>query len=458
MNPADPDLWHRLALGEALWLTGHFPPGDYFSYLADYKSIADHEWGSAVIFFALYSWAGLNIFIEFKLATLLLTLMLVVWAGLYHRRPTMRTAAFYALILVALLPNFQSTIRCMSFSHVFFALWLYFFQRERYGRIIPFYFYPLTMLIWANLHGGFVLGLVWLLAVTAVEWLDGGYWKKWLVRFGLSLTVTLINPFGVQLWVSTVRALRVPRSGFSEWEPVSWWADPMSYAGYKLLLIGLIVALIMHVHRRGWVKVDRPAILLIGTFMCLSFVSARHTSFFAVVVGALAPGLFVEESDSAKERDPLKNLLSMALSMTILIVPLYSALLFFSARSPQLEYPHVSCPQGAVTYLQEKNVRGNLLVPFNYGSYALWNLRGQMRVSMDGRYDLVYSPKTYKRVDDFFFARGDWHDLLNSPAPDAILVPIADPVYKKLKTEPGWDEVYRDDTDAVFLPLRVAVR
>jgi hypothetical protein len=61
-------------------------------------------------------------------------------------------------------------------------------------------------------------------------------------------------------------------------------------------------------------------------------------------------------------------------------------------------------------------------------------------------------------VDDFFFARGDWHDLLNSPAPDAILVPIADPVYKKLKTEPGWDEVYRDDTDAVFLPLRVALR
>ena len=32
--------WHRLALGEALFKTGHFPPGDAFTYLADYKQVA----------------------------------------------------------------------------------------------------------------------------------------------------------------------------------------------------------------------------------------------------------------------------------------------------------------------------------------------------------------------------------------------------------------------------------
>jgi hypothetical protein len=49
-NGADPDLWHRLALGDYLWRTGHFPLGGTFSYLADYRVIPDHEWGSAVIF------------------------------------------------------------------------------------------------------------------------------------------------------------------------------------------------------------------------------------------------------------------------------------------------------------------------------------------------------------------------------------------------------------------------
>ena len=57
MNPADPDLWHRLAVGEFLWKTGHFPLGDTFSYLADYQEIADHEWGSALIFYAAWIWA-----------------------------------------------------------------------------------------------------------------------------------------------------------------------------------------------------------------------------------------------------------------------------------------------------------------------------------------------------------------------------------------------------------------
>ncbi len=76
-----------------------------------------------------------------------------------------------------------------------------------------------------------------------------------------------------------------------------------------------------------------------------------------------------------------------------------------------------------------------------------------MRVSMDGRYDLVYRPKTYRRVDDFFFALGDWKTLLTTPKPDAILLPIADVVYPKLKALPDWKEAWHDETDAVFLPL-----
>jgi hypothetical protein len=454
-NPADPDLWHRLALGEYLCQTGHFPAGDYFSYLSDYKNIADHEWGSAVIFYGLYVWAGLDVFVAVKLVTLTLTLALIVWAGLYHRRPTLLTAAFYALILLALLPSFQSTVRCMTFTHVFFALWLYWFQCERHGRPIPTAFYALSMVMWANLHGGFIMGLVWLALVAAVEFIFQGAWKPWAVRFGVCSLATLINPFGTQLWVSTIRALLTTRSGFHEWEPVSWWQDALSYPGYKLLLPGLIVALAIQIYRRGWERIDRPVVILIGAFMALSLTSARHTSIFAAVAGALAPGLFFEEPGDPSDRHPLQNLGRMALGTTLILIPLFSALIVLPGTGLNLVYPHISCPRDAVAYLQIRKIRGDLLVPFNYGSYALWQLRGQMRVSMDGRYDLVYLPQTYRRVDDFFFDRPDpLPSLLDAPKPEAILVPIADPVYAKLQANHDWKEVYRDDTDAVFLPLR----
>ncbi len=455
-NPADPDLWHRLALGEYLWQTGHFPAGDYFSYLSDYKYIADHEWGSAVVFYGLYRMAGMDVFVAVKLVTLTITLALVVWAGLYHRRPTLLIAAFYALILLTLLPSFQSTVRCMTFTHVFFALWLYWFQCERHGRSIPTAWYVLTMVIWANLHGGFVMGLAWLVIVSVTEFIFKGNWTPWLVRFGVCSLATLINPFGVQLWVSTVRALLTKRSGFPEWEPVSWWPEVVSYPGYKILLPGVIVALAILIYRRGWNRIDRPIVFLIGVFLALSLTSARHTSIFAVVVGALAPSLFAEEPGSLLDRHPLQNLGHMALGTALILIPLFSAFIVLPGTGLNLEYPHISCPRDAVSYLQIRKIRGDLLVPFNYGSYALWELRGQMRVSMDGRYDLVYRPETYQRVDDFFFARSEpGPTLLNTPKPDAILVPISVPVYAKLQANHDWKEVYRDDTDAVFLPLRI---
>jgi hypothetical protein len=451
-NPADPDLWHRLALGETLWRTGHFPPGDYFSYLADYKNVADHEWGSALIFYGAWQLGGGGAIVALKLITLAITITLLAWAGMQGRRPTVLLAAFYAVVIVALLPSFQSTVRCMTFTHIFFALWLYWFQCERHGRAIPTWAYLLTVVVWANLHGGFAIGLAWLLGVALVQAWEGQAWRMWAVRFGLCSLATLINPFGWQLWISTGRALVTTRRGFPEWGPVSWWPDLMVYPGYKLLLFVVLGAVAVMVWRRGWRRVDHTAILLMGGALALSLTSARHTSLFAVVAGALLPDFLPPEPAAETIANPIPRLGYIAGRFALLLVPLYAPFVVLPGDGMQLAYPSVSCPIGAVDYLERENVRGKLLVPFNYGSYALWRLRGRMRVSMDGRYDLVYRPETYQKVDDFFYARGDWTQLLQSPAPDAILLPVADAVYPRLRAQPGWTEVYHNATDAVFLP------
>jgi len=459
-NPADPDLWHRLAVGEFLWQTGHFPTGDVFSYLFDYKQVADHEWGSALIFYGLWQWGGGGAIVATKLVTLAVTLALVVWAGVRDRRPTAPLAAFYALVLLALLPSFQSTARCMVFTHIFFALWVYWFQRERHGRAVPTLGYVLTMIVWANLHGGFVVGLAWLLVVTVIERVYQGAWKKWAVRLGLCSLATLVNPFGAQLWIATGRALLTARRGFSEWAPVSWDSAPLAYPGFKLLFVGVVVALAIQIHRRGWKRLDQRGVMLIGASMVLALTSARHTSLFAVVAGALVPDFFPLKWPHVLSLGPVRRLVVMGINSALILVPFYVASLRLlpEGKGLGLEYPHVACPVEAVAYLQRENSRGKLLVPFNYGSYALWALRGKMRVSMDGRYDLVYRPETYRRVDDFFFARDDWKTLLAVPAPDAILVPRSADVYPKLRKEPGWKEAYHDDSDAVFLPLLSASR
>ena len=451
-NPADPDLWHRLAVGEYLRQTGHFPLGDTFSYLSDYRQVADHEWGSALIFYALWQSGGGAVIVMTKLATLTLTLALVIWAGMRERRPTAWMTAFYALVLLALLPSFQSTVRCMVFTHIFFALWVCWFQSERRGRAVPTFLYVATMIVWANLHGGFVIGLAWLLLVAVLEEIYRRDGTKWAVRFGLCALATLINPFGWQLWISTGRALVTTRRGFGEWAPVSWFTAPGAYPGYKLLLVFVILVLAIQIYRQGWKQIDRTGALLVVAFMLLAMTSARHTSLFAVVAGAFIPGIFPLQWPYDLRRRPLRRLVAVGVNFGVVIVPFFSALIVLpQSAGLRLEYPAVACPVGGVDFLEKQNIRGKLLVPFNYGSYALWELRGRMRVSMDGRYDLVYRPETYQRVDDFFSARKGWYNLLTTPAPNAVLVPRSDDVYYKLHSDPDWKEVYRDPWDAVFV-------
>ncbi len=451
-NPADPDLWHRLAVGEFLWQTHHFPLGDTFSYRPDYQNIADHEWGSALVFDGLWQGAGPIAIVITKLVTLALTLGLIIWAGIGSRRPTVGMAAFYALILLALLPSFQSTVRCMVFTHIFFALWLVWYQRERHGRRVATALYPLTMIVWANLHGGFFVGLFWLLIVAVLELIGRGDWSKWLLRFALSAAATLVNPFGVELWVSTARALVTSRHGFAEWAPVSWIAEPGIYPGYKLLLIFVVVALAVQLYRKGWRRLDQPALIFIGVFMLLALDSARHTSLFAVVAGVFLPGLFPMKWPRFFDRGPVRRLGMVAVNSALIIIPFFSALIVMGDARLALEFPPNSCPVASVEFLQSKKIHGNLLVPFNYGSYALWELRGKMRVSMDGRYDLVYRPETYQRNEDFFDAKKGWYDTLTHPKPDAVLVPRSRAVYYKLRSDPGWKEAWHDPYDTVFLP------
>jgi hypothetical protein len=454
-NWADPDLWHRLALGEYLARTGHFPIGGTFSYLADYRLIPDHEWGSAVIFYAIYRAVGDETafgtaMVGLKLVTLAVTISLIVWAGLRRQRPSVPMAAFYALVLFAMLPSFLSTLRCMAFTHILFALWLYWYQCEHTGKRIPTLAYMATMVLWANLHGGFVIGLLWLVLVAGVEYVKKGPWTVWATRFALCAVVTLVNPFGWRLWWVTLRALASPRQGFAEWGAVPWFSA--AYPGYKLLLLVALVAFLYLYRRRHEREIDYGSLALIGAFLLLSLTSARQTSLFALTAGALLPGTLPASPRAARINSPPRRLAYMGLCSVCLLVPFYMALYILPGDGLSVAYSEDSCPRDAITFLKGSGVTGNLLTPFNYGSYAMWELRGKMRVSMDGRYDLVYKPATYDRVSNFYLGKPAAQSLLTSPKPDAILVPREDTVYKQLLVNAAWQPAYRDSHDAVFLP------
>src|SRR5262249_39320806 len=84
---------------------------------------------------------------------------------------------------------------------------------------------PLLFVVWANLHGGFVIGLAYLayLAVTERQ----AIWLKILALSGLA---TFVNPYGPMLYVEIARTLFDSQLHWQivEWRPflVFWQSLP----------------------------------------------------------------------------------------------------------------------------------------------------------------------------------------------------------------------------------------
>src|SRR5262249_18608609 len=68
-------------------------------------------------------------------------------------------------------------------------------------------------------------------------------------------------------------------------------------------------------------------------------------------------------------------------------------------------YAAADYPVGALRFLRERGTRGNLALPLDWGSYALWQVAPAVRVSLDGRFATVYPPAVVE--DNFAFFRGD---------------------------------------------------
>ena len=79
-------------------------------------------------------------------------------------------------------------------------------------------------------------------------------------------------------------------------------------------------------------------------------------------------------------------------------------------------------PLGAIDYVREHNLTGNMLCEFNWGEYILWNLYPKCLVGMDGRYETVYPAKISREYFDFHSGRDGWRTFLENYPHDMILI------------------------------------
>lgn len=331
------------------------------------------------------------------------------------------------------------------------------------------------MILWCNLHCGFVLGLIVLLLFAFTQSLSLTHFESkrnlWLM-FGLGALCTLINPWGAELWVYLFKLFTSPvGSRVEELQPLSFLE--MFGHTYSLYMIFAFATLGILIFAFIKLKSNKPLPVLLFSCVAIAMIlvmgiGARRLIPFACILGVFEWTLILsiifsrttpDEALAARE-EKRSSKLAPIMSILVFTMAIYGTWWesgLFKLQLPQASYGFPP-PYEAIRYLQYanknalefENIRGQPLNDPQFGDMMIYYL-GSTKVFIDTRFD-VYPDKI---VFDFLTmanCQNGWEKLLDQYKITWIFLPQHTQLATYANKHPQeWMNVYADDTALISL-------
>jgi hypothetical protein len=454
-GPADYDLWGYLSFGRVFWEDGFFPYRDLFSYTPTKLMWVYHEWLTGVVFFWLMKHLGPA---SLQLLRYTLAIFTIYLIFITARK---RGASLFSII-IALIPSIvlisfgYFPVRAQVFTFFFFTLTLYLLESyKKSGNVAMLGCLPLVQIFWCNLHGGFVsgLGLIFLYALGE-SLLRKKIAVAYLVWGVISVSATLINPYGLEYWVYTAYAVSMPRTEITEWYSVltALKSNIYVFPAVTLLVTAPIIVFFSMTRKR-----DISELLVIAAVIYLGMAHVRHGVLFGLVLGAYLPLYLTEYAETLSGKYRLyKNLFKAGLAVCASFLVIAYFYVFTPKQItliPTFKF-FVSAddyPVKAVHWMKDHQIKGNILPHFEWGEYLMWSLYPDCRVAMDGRYETVYQDHVHKEYFEFLSGRDGWDRFLNKYPHDMILLKARTLTALHMRQEKNWQVAYSDNTSVLFV-------
>lgn len=411
---ADFDLGWQLATGRYVLQHHQIPHADVFSY-----TVHGNEWiyppFCGVVFYVLYLLGG------YAALSWLSAIASCATVALLLRPKSLMTAALAVVAVPAI--SFATTPRAELFTTTLFAAFLAILWRQFQGERAWLWMLPPLMLVWVNMHLGFIAGLALVGAYVMLELLEAPFAGRraaalarlrqsvpWLAA---TVLATLLNPWGPRIYVAVARQNRSMQElgGF-----INFWLRPfVSVAALRASLTWhdpdssywwLVAAAIAGIFVWLWRKQLGAAVLLAGATYLL-FAHVRYQGLFAcvaVMVGGTAlSGLKLPEwgvrAQHAMDRILGRGSLgSLGLARLFLLA---GTLLLVLIRCADLAWNHYYLfegqlsefgagaswwfPERASAFLLREKLPRNIFNDFNVGGYLTWRIGPDYPVYVDGR-------------------------------------------------------------------------
>jgi hypothetical protein len=463
------DFWWQAKTGELIVHSGAIPTRDPFSWTANGQPWTVHEWLTEVFFYLLFTSLPNWVLLLYKcgLATLACALVLV--------RGWMRSGSLVLGIAAALAAGFvvrnYADLRPQMISFVLLAGLLLALDLYREGRLVRLpWVLPALFALWANLHGGVVVGLLLLFLWTAGE--AAGQWllrerSQGLGPLALGLAASglavALNPNGFLVYAYPFHVLGHPQvmDYITEWWAPNFHSPDMR--AFELLLIGTLgVLAVARTSRYG-------EVVMLVAMAHAGLIAQRNTAPFGLAAApALACGIAVLWGKAAPLqplREWTRRPLFRGLGCGFLACGL-GILLFIllpragsEPRAPLLppgkwfEYA-ISLdffPRRAVERMQQGEFPGRLYNDYVWGGYLIWKLSPERQVFIDGRAEVYYSTRTFDDEMTIHNVAPGWSEALDRRRVEVVLTSRSGYLAQMLRQAPAWQPVFEGDAEVVFV-------
>jgi len=457
----DGDTGYHIRTGELIAETWQIPKLDPYSFHNPPLKWTAHEWLSEVIMAAIYRITGLTGVVLF-FAVLLAAIHWLLFQTLRRQSNDI----FLCLIVTLLATSASSThwlARPHAFSLLLTLIWCDLLDRFQYRGQRTLLYLPLLMLVWVNLHGGFIIGLTLLVlyfignsfyAVTGSAIRRSEHTRKAkMLAYVLvaSLIVCLINPHG---WEILLFPIRVTSDRFIM-DRVTEFLSPNFHEVLPFKYMFLVVIVTVALSRKP-LNLIEVSLLLLLSYMALY--SARHVSLFAIVVApillrSLAALLHhLPEGPLKFYRERSANLLSIDQRVIGFMWPLVGMALITGlalSGSLQFGFSPEKFPVAAADFIKKERLSGNMFNNDEFGDYLIFAAR-DYKVFMDGRSDM-YGEKygsAYLRVAN---ALPGWKGVLEKYHVTWVFFDTESPLTAALQEQRNWQAIYSDRVATIFV-------
>jgi hypothetical protein len=455
----DGDAGRHIRVGETILERGGLFHEDLFSHTMAGERFVPYEWASETLAALAHRAGGLP-----GVVILHGLVVAVAWGLLalfLRRRGVDPLLAFLVSVGSAAASAFHWLARPHVFTFVGTIALLWLLEADRRRLVLTLVLFA----AWANLHGGFLFGLVLIamyLTGDVLEWLGGKErpaWEGRIARHALTFLAALagaaINPSGLALfghvtgYLGKTYLVNVTNEYMSP-DFHLWFGR-----AFLLVLLALLLGILLSRRRPSW-----PVIVVFLGTLAFALHSARNIPLFCLTALPLLAvhldgewrGLRWGPLDRLRGALAFGDKSAKAGGWAGAFGAVFLMLLFGSGRVAGVPvvvagYDPTIFPVEAVRKAREARLEGKIFNQFIWGGYILYAWPEQ-RVFIDGQTDFYGEDLT--REYGQIVALQSWRQRLMDRGVKIVLVDRRSALAAELSTEPGWSLMYEDSTAVLY--------